>query len=85
RAWTKGSIKGIRARGAVEVDLSWDNGKATMATLRPKVSLEHKLRPPRGQQITRITESGRRLSNNVVDGRVTVKMSAGKVYQVAFS
>jgi len=34
-AWPRGEVKGLRARGACEVDMVWEKGKLTRATLRP--------------------------------------------------
>jgi len=36
RAWQQGSIRGLRARGGFELDISWQGGELTRATLRSK-------------------------------------------------
>jgi alpha-L-fucosidase 2 len=48
-AWANGSIKGLRARGAVGVDLDWAGGKLTSVTFHPAQSGEHRIRYPKGQ------------------------------------
>ena len=84
-AWPTGSIRGLRARGAVGVDLSWAAGKATFVVLRPDVTGEHTLRPPRSQRIARIAENGRRLAlSDSADGLVRIKMAAGREYRITF-
>ena len=33
-SWSSGSVKGLRARGGYEVDMTWENGRITLVTLR---------------------------------------------------
>jgi alpha-L-fucosidase 2 len=82
-AWPAGRVTGLRARGAIEIDLEWAGGKGTRATLRPLVDGERTLRPPRGQQIAAITLDGKRAPHTAnADGTIRVRLDAGRSYSV---
>jgi alpha-L-fucosidase 2 len=66
-AWATGSAQGLRARGGLEIDMQWNNGRLTTALLKAHTAGTFKLRPPNGQQI---------------DGPSTVTLKAGEEYQV---
>jgi alpha-L-fucosidase 2 len=84
-AWRQGSIKGLRARGAVAVDLQWSAGKATSASLRPQASFDGRLRPPRGQQIEGVLEDGKRMPvSALADDALGLRLTAGKQYRIIF-
>jgi alpha-L-fucosidase 2 len=51
KAWPQGQVKGLRARGNIEVDIAWNAGRAIRAELRPRLSGEVLLRAPKGQKI----------------------------------
>ena len=44
KAWPAGSVKGLRARGGFEVDITWQDGKVTNYRIRSKEPREVKLR-----------------------------------------
>jgi alpha-L-fucosidase 2 len=48
-AWPHGRFRGLRARGAVEVDAEWSGGRASMIRLRSAVAQEVRVRLPVSQ------------------------------------
>jgi alpha-L-fucosidase 2 len=80
--WPSGQVKGLRARGGITVDIRWDNGKATAATLRPESSGNYRLRAPGGQQIRAVADLPLHAQP---DGSVEVAFEGRKVYDIRFA
>jgi alpha-L-fucosidase 2 len=84
-AWPTGRITGVRARGALELDLEWRAGKATRVALRPLASGEHVIRPPRAQRIDTVSTGGKALSLRAADdGTVRALLQPNREYVVTF-
>jgi alpha-L-fucosidase 2 len=82
-AWPTGSVRGLRARGAVEIDIAWSGGRATAVRMRPDIDGTHVIRPPRGQTIEAITAKGVRLPIEALPGGgVRVALKAKGEYAV---
>jgi alpha-L-fucosidase 2 len=84
-AWPAGEVKGLRARGSVEVDLRWENGKAELATIRPDFAGEYRLRVPDGQKIHSVTSGSEVPLRTHDDGSVGVTLQAKRSYHVRFA
>jgi alpha-L-fucosidase 2 len=86
KAWPDGSVTGLCARGAVEIDLRWANGLATAAIVRPKFDNEYCFRAPRQQQIANIADRTTTIATKEqADGSTVAKLVAGHTYRLRFS
>jgi alpha-L-fucosidase 2 len=84
-AWPAGSVRGLRARGAVEVDIAWKGGRATEVRLRPDLDGEHVIRPPKGQVVAAITANGAPITVTAgPDSTVRAAVVARREYTVRF-
>ncbi len=84
KAWPNGSISGLRARGAVEVDLTWQPG-GCVATLRAAKGGKHVIRVPEGEKVLAVTVGGKRVpAATWKPGSRELTVLAGKSYQVSF-
>jgi alpha-L-fucosidase 2 len=85
KSWPTGTISGLRARGAVGVDISWRDGRATSLVLRPKINGVYKIRIPKGQQIAGISLNNKTVPfENTGDGTIKLAMTGGNEYRLRF-
>jgi alpha-L-fucosidase 2 len=85
-AWPSGSFRGLRARGNIEVDCAWSNGKATIATLRVNADGRIALAAPAGQHILRVTRQGKQVALQSANAQTAqVDLRAASQYRVTFT
>ena len=85
KAWPAGHVKGLRARGGLEVELVWEDGRAASAALSAKLDGRHTIRPPLGQTVAEIRCGGEPIEFSPRnDGVVALNVKAGQTYQLTF-
>lgn len=85
KAWPSGSFRGLRARRGVEIDLRWDGGRATEATLRVSRTGTHFILPPPGQTVRNMYIGATIMRVDTMDGGVvSVDLQAGAICVIHF-
>jgi alpha-L-fucosidase 2 len=77
KVWPTGAFRGMRARGGLEIDLEWQGGKATKATLRASLDQTHHIAAPKGQTITSVIMGKARTSTPESPDELALPMKAG--------
>jgi alpha-L-fucosidase 2 len=85
KAWPNGSFRGLRARGGLEIDLEWENGKATVATLHAHLELTHHILAPKGQRVASISPMSTQPIPGAGPDELVLPVKAGEVFTVRFS
>lgn len=84
KAWPTGSFRGLHARGGLEIDLSWENGKATSATLKAHLDLTHHILAPKGQKIGSVTPTSTQPIPGTGPDELVLPVKAGETFTVHF-
>jgi alpha-L-fucosidase 2 len=61
KAWPNGRFRGLRARGGLEVEVAWRDGKPLSATVTAAIDGTHRIRAPRGSRIAGVRSGRTRL------------------------
>ena len=83
-AWPSGRVTGLRARGAVTVDVSWEGGRPTHGTLTADADATLRVQPPPGSRIARIRKGAADIELDEHDGITTFYAPAAKRLHIFF-
>ncbi|MBS1820875.1 MAG: glycoside hydrolase family 95 protein [Acidobacteria bacterium] len=85
KAWPAGSFRGLRARGGLEIDLEWQNGKATVATLHARLELTHRILAPNGQRFASVSPTPAQTIPSENPSELILPVQAGDTFTIRFA
>jgi alpha-L-fucosidase 2 len=80
-----GTFRGLCARGGLEIDLTWQNGKATKAILKAIANHTHRIAAPNDQTITSITPPNTKPITSEDADEISLPMKAGETFIIRFA
>jgi alpha-L-fucosidase 2 len=85
-AWKDGHVRGLRARGGLEVSLEWQQGSLAHAELFAVRSSKHTLRVPKGSKVIRVMDNASvPFKHGKGDATIMLEVAAGKRYKLEFA
>jgi alpha-L-fucosidase 2 len=88
KAWPTGSVEGLRARGGLEVDIAWSQGRLLSAQILALQTRTHPFRLPTGHRVSRVSDGeGRTLQVTPGTTAETFSLSVtqGRRYHLVFA
>lgn len=84
KAWPTGRVTGLRARGGMEVDITWKDMRITETVIRAKHRGRCSLRVPKGQRVKQVLASGKPVPLDATEDPSVVRfeVQAGRTYRV---
>jgi alpha-L-fucosidase 2 len=79
-AWAEGHVKGLRARGGIQLDIAWSNHKLQSATFLPTVNGAQRIQLPANVQLKQLPPG----ATNPADRIMALSAKAGKEIRLDF-
>jgi len=85
-SWPNGSVRGLRARGGLEIDLRWSDRRLTECVVRPSLAGHYNFRAPYGQNLAAISPSEPHppARPSTVEDLFPLTLQAGQTYTLSF-